>query len=85
MLSPHGQLDEVKVAVFALHGSEDHLIPPSETLWLAHDLPPGKLAYALISRAVTHVELGEQASLAERIQAVHFMAGILAAARHAGN
>ncbi len=85
VLSPHGQLDEVKVAVFALHGSEDHLIPPSETLWLAHDLPPGKLAYALISRAVTHVELGEQASLAERIQAVHFMAGILAAARHAGN
>ena len=83
-LSPHGHLEQIRVAVFALHGSDDHLIPPSETLWLAHDLPPGVLAYALISGALTHVELGEQASFAERFQAVHFMAGVLAAARHAG-
>ena len=65
-----------------MHGSDDHLIPPSETLWLAHDLPPGILAYALISRALTHVEMGEGASFAERAQAVHFMAGVLAEARH---
>jgi dienelactone hydrolase len=84
LLSPHGHLEAVKVAVFALHGSDDPLIPSSETLWLAHDLPPGMLAYALISPAVTHAELGEKASFAERLQAVHFMAGVLAAARHAG-
>jgi len=81
-LSPHGHLDGLKVAVFAMHGSDDHLIPPSETLWLAHDVPIGMLAYALISRAVTHVEIGEGASFAERAQAVHFMAGVLAEARH---
>ena len=83
-LSPHGHMESLKVAVFALHGSDDHLIPPSETLWLAHDLPPGALAYALISRALTHVELGDQASFFERLQAVHFMAGVLAEAHHPG-
>jgi dienelactone hydrolase len=81
-LSPHGHTETIHVAVFAMHGSDDHLIPPSETLWLAHDLPPGILAYALISRALTHVEMGEGASFAERAQAVHFMAGVLAEARH---
>jgi len=80
-LSPHGHMDGIKVAVFAMHGSDDHLIPPSETLWLAHDLPPGMLAHALISHALTHVEIGDKASLGERVQAVHFMAGVLAAAR----
>lgn len=80
-LSPHGHLETIHVAVFAMHGSDDHLIPASETLWLAHDLPPGMLAYALVSRALTHVELGEKTSFAERLQAVHFMAGVLAEAR----
>jgi len=83
-LSPHGHLELVKVAVLAIHGSDDHLIPSSETLWLAHDLPPGMLAYALVSRALTHVEVGEQASFVDRFQAVHFMAGVLAIARHPG-
>jgi pimeloyl-ACP methyl ester carboxylesterase len=80
-LSPHGHLDSIHVAVFAMHGSDDRLIPPSETLWLAHDLPPGMLAYALISRALTHVEIDDDASFRERVQAVHFMAGVLAEAR----
>ncbi len=83
-LSPHGHLGPLQIPVFALHGSDDHLIPPSETLWLAHDLPPGMLATALISRAVTHVELGDSASFADRWQAVHFMAGVLAESRHPG-
>jgi dienelactone hydrolase len=81
-LSPHGHLEGIHVPVFALHGSDDSLIPASETLWLAHDLPQGMLAHALISRALTHVEIGDQASLAERWQAVHFMAGVLAEARN---
>jgi pimeloyl-ACP methyl ester carboxylesterase len=79
-LSPHGHLTGLHVAVYAMHGSDDHLIPPSETLWLAHDIPPGMLAYALVSRALTHVEIGDS-SFAERMQAIHFMAGVLAEAR----
>ncbi len=83
-LSPHGHLEKLEVAVFALHGTDDHLIPPSETLWIAHDLAPGKLAMALITGALTHVEIGERASFAERFQAVHFLAGVLAAAHRHG-
>jgi dienelactone hydrolase len=80
-LSPHEHLEGIHVPVFLLHGSDDSLVPASETMWLAHDLPPGMLAFALISRALTHVELGGQASLAERWQAIHFMAGVLAKAK----
>ncbi len=79
-LSPHGQLQSIHVPVFALHGSDDRLIPPSETLWIARDLPPEALSRVLVSGALTHVEIGEQASLLERWRAVHFMAGVLAAA-----
>jgi len=79
-ISPHEHLKGVHVPVFALHGSDDRLIPASETLWIAHDLPPGTLARALVSGALTHVEIGKQASLAERWRAVHFMASVLAAA-----
>ena len=80
-LSPHEHLEGIHVPVFLLHGSDDSLIPASETMWLAHDLPAGMLAFALISRALTHVEIGGQASLAERWQAIHFMAGVLAKAK----
>jgi pimeloyl-ACP methyl ester carboxylesterase len=80
-LSPHDHLKGIHVPVFALHGSDDHLIPPSETLWIARDLPAGTLSRALVSSALTHVEIGDQASWAERWRAVHFMASVLAEAR----
>jgi pimeloyl-ACP methyl ester carboxylesterase len=78
-LSPHDHLKGIHVPVFALHGSDDRLIPPSETLWIARDLPRGTLSRMLVSGALTHVEIGDQASLGERWRVVHFMAGVLAA------
>jgi pimeloyl-ACP methyl ester carboxylesterase len=79
-LSPHDHLTGLHVPVFALHGSDDRLIPSSETLWIARDLPTGTLARALVSSALTHVEIGEQSPLGERWRAVHFMASVLTAA-----
>lgn len=79
-ISPHEHLKGIHVPVFALHGSDDRLIPASETLWIAHDLPPGTLARALVSSALTHVEIGKEAPLGERWRAVHFMASVLTAA-----
>jgi pimeloyl-ACP methyl ester carboxylesterase len=76
-VSPHDHLKGIHVPVFALHGSDDRLIPPSETLWIARDLPPGTRSRALVSSAITHVEIGTQASLAERWRAVDFMADVL--------
>jgi len=37
--SPHYYLARVHVPVLLLHGSTDNVVPPTETLWLEHDLP----------------------------------------------
>src|SRR5207244_3470236 len=36
-VSPHGQVGELRVPVYLLHGAGDTIIPSSETLWLAKD------------------------------------------------
>ena len=41
--SPHFYLSRVHVPVLLLAGAGDNVVPPTETLWLAHDLPPGVL------------------------------------------
>lgn len=61
--SPHFYLSRLphsrfKVPVMLLHGAADNVVPPTETLWLERDLPPGVLKAALISPAIGHVELG---------------------------
>ncbi len=56
--SPHFYLAKVHVPVMLLHGSSDNVVPPTETLWLEHDLPAGVLRSALISPAIGHVEVG---------------------------
>jgi dienelactone hydrolase len=55
--SPHFYLSRVHVPVMLLHGAGDNVVPPTETLWLARDLPPGMLKGILISPAIGHVEL----------------------------
>jgi pimeloyl-ACP methyl ester carboxylesterase len=55
--SPHFYLSHVHVPVLLLHGAGDNVVPPTETLWLARDLPPGELKGVLITPAIGHVEL----------------------------
>lgn len=76
-VSPHGKLGALRVPVFLLHGNDDTVIPPSETLWLAHEVPPELLKAAVISRAVGHVELQGAPSLYEQWVLLHFMAQVL--------
>ena len=56
--SPHFYLSRMHVPVMLLHGAADNVVPPTETLWLERDLPPGVLKAALVSPAIGHVELG---------------------------
>jgi pimeloyl-ACP methyl ester carboxylesterase len=56
--SPHFYVPRIHVPVMLLHGAADNVVPPTETLWLERDLPPGVLKAALISPAIGHVELG---------------------------
>jgi pimeloyl-ACP methyl ester carboxylesterase len=81
-VSPHSHLSELHVPVFLLHGATDTIIPSSETLWLAKDVPPGDLRKVLISRAMNmiHVDGEHPVTLSEKMALVDFMAGLLKAA-----
>jgi pimeloyl-ACP methyl ester carboxylesterase len=74
--SPDHYIQRVHVPVMLLHGSADNVVPPTETLWLEHDLPPGVLKSALISPAIGHVEIGG-ASVMDQLRLVHWMEEML--------
>jgi dienelactone hydrolase len=63
-VSPHGRLGGMKAHVYLLHGEGDTVIPSTETLWLAHDVPKETLRDVLVS-------LGDRARL------VHFMSDLI--------
>jgi hypothetical protein len=59
-----------------LHGAYDNVVPPTETLWLEHDLPPGILRGVLISPAIGHVEVGGARTI-DQLRLVHWMKEML--------
>jgi pimeloyl-ACP methyl ester carboxylesterase len=77
-VSPHGRLGPLRVPVYLLHGAGDNVIPPTETLWLEQDLPPGVPRQVLVTSAINHVEPGGSSSWSEQWALVHFLARILA-------
>jgi len=81
-VSPHGKLAQLRVPVYLLHGSGDDVIPAAETEWLAREVPAAQLRAELISPAVSHVELEGKPTLFDQWRVVHFLAGVLAEARH---
>ncbi len=81
-ISPAGRLGAIRVPVLLLHGADDTVIPPTELLWLKKNVPQQYLADALISPAITHVEVGHEASLRERLALVHWIALMLREARN---
>ncbi len=83
-VSPHGHLGSIKANVYLLHGEGDTVIPATETLWLAHDVPPARLRQALVSPAIEHVEL-KSPSAADKWALVHFMGEVLSDADTAAN
>jgi pimeloyl-ACP methyl ester carboxylesterase len=78
-VSPHGRMDGLDVPIFLLHGAGDTVIPPTETEWLARDVPASVLRDVLISRALLHVEPGGQPTWYERWELLHFVAEVLQA------
>jgi len=75
-VSPHGRLGALRANVYLLHGADDSVIPSTETLWLAHDVPPARLRRVLVSSAIQHVELKSPTAL-DRIELVHFMGDVI--------
>jgi pimeloyl-ACP methyl ester carboxylesterase len=79
-VSPHDHLMQLHTPVFLLHGAGDTIIPSSETLWLAKDVPQNQLKAALISPALSHVDLGDKTTWQQQWQLMDFMAQVLDAA-----
>jgi pimeloyl-ACP methyl ester carboxylesterase len=78
-VSPHGHLDQLHTPVFLLHGAGDTVIPASETLWLAKDVPQPELKASLISSALVHVNMGSKVTWQQEWQLMDFMAQVLEA------
>ena len=73
-VSPRGKLAGLQAKVLLLHGSGDDVIPASETEWLAKEVPAQSLEAALISPAVSHVEMGDKPGVIDQLRVVHFIA-----------
>jgi dienelactone hydrolase len=75
-LSPRGQLQQVGVPVYLLHGQGDSVIPPSETEWAGLELA-GAPHRALVTPLLDHVEVSGSAGLVEKLELVDFMSRLL--------
>jgi pimeloyl-ACP methyl ester carboxylesterase len=84
-VSPHGHLANLNVPVFLLHGTGDSVIPASETLWLAQDVPHKDLKAVLVSPALIHVNMEDGVSLSQRWELVDFLAKVVDAADGLGH
>lgn len=75
-VSPHGHLSGLRVPVFLIHGSTDSVIPASETLWLAKEIPPQLLRSVLVTPAMNmiHADGRHPVPLSEKWALVDFMA-----------
>ena len=78
-VSPHGHLAGLRVPVLLLHGEGDDVIPASETLWLEQEIPKPYREDVLISPAISHVEMGPQPGVMDRVKVIHFIAEMIAA------
>jgi len=76
-VSPHGHMGQIKVPVYLLHGSGDSVIPASETMWLAKDVPASELKASLISPALIHVSMEQTVPFSQKWALVDFLAQVL--------
>jgi len=79
-LSPRGHIAALQAPIFLLHGSEDSVIPPAETLWLRNEVPHKELKDVLITPLFSHVDLNGSAKRWDKIRLVQFMGRVLRAA-----
>jgi len=76
-ISPQGQIGNLRVPVFILHGSTDDVIPSTESLWLQREIPPKYLRTVLITPAFSHADPNKRVAWHEELRLVHFVADVL--------
>jgi dienelactone hydrolase len=75
-LSPRGRLAAIHAPVYLVHGSEDSVIPPSETAWASRELG-GADHLALVTPLLEHVEVSRTAGLVDKLALIRFIAQLL--------
>jgi pimeloyl-ACP methyl ester carboxylesterase len=75
-LSPRRNLGTLHAPVLLVHGSGDDIIPPSESLWLAQEVPTPYMKKVLITPLLSHVDF-QKVSVGEKLAVVQFMAELL--------
>jgi hypothetical protein len=77
VLSPEGKLSELRVPVYVLHGETDDIIPSTESMWLAKDVPRRELRRVLITQAFSHVDPQKGVKEYQELRLVDFLGGVL--------
>lgn len=75
-MSPE-QVPPPSAPVFLLHGSEDTVIPPVETLFLATHLRDRTRVTGLLSGLITHAEVDKSAAIADVWDLTRFWRGLM--------
>jgi len=77
-LSPHGRLAAIHVPVYALHGSGDTVIPPSETTWLEREAEASGADHRmLVTPLLEHVSIAGHAKLGDEWALVDLIGRLL--------
>ena len=78
-VSPHNHINDLRTRVYLLHGTTDSVIPASETLWLAKEVPPAQLRAVLISPAMNliHVDGKHGVPIMQEWSLIDFFAQVL--------
>ena len=76
-ISPEGQLATLNVPVLLVHGSDDPIVPSTETLWLEREVPRHALRQSLVTSAIRHAELEAKPSIAELWALVQWASALL--------
>ncbi|MEQ8725460.1 MAG: hypothetical protein RID81_29505 [Sandaracinaceae bacterium] len=76
-ISPAGHLSQLRARVFVLHGEGDPLVAPTESAWIARELPPPARGAVLRTPLLGHADLAD-VGLAAQWDVVRFAARALA-------
>jgi pimeloyl-ACP methyl ester carboxylesterase len=79
-ISPQGQIKNLRVPVYIIHGSADNVIPYTESLWLEREVPKHVLRGVLITPIFGHVDPQSASDWYEKLRLVHFLAEVLRSA-----
>lgn len=81
-LSAAGRLEALgRVPVFLVHGSTDSVIPATQSLWLARELPEGARQGVLIAPWLEHVRARAVPTWQQQLEATRLFARVFATAR----